>query len=318
MLFTVCDNMFNYLFYIWDMSKADEESEYDVTPYETSGDLIAAYKDGTNVTLLRKGQCGEEFKPLLGIVNAMEEKYGVDIFIAEESGKVMAEYAIFPLMSYDGIEMSLEYLDEELARYPEGFFKQFVYPEHKGIDIYISGSITTMDEEADALDVAGGVHNTDNENNVVIAMDCEADPSVIKQTFHHEMSHAIDQRIEHYMTDFGEKWNELNPGDIYMYQYTDYASQVYDLGLDMYVYDYLYMEDRAHESYYLDNYSLTYPTEDRARIFENIMHTDTWYPDYNEMPFIKDKMNFYAQAIRDTFDTTGWENVEWERYLIDN
>jgi len=36
------------------------------------------------------------------------------------------------------------------------------------------------------------------------------------------------------------------------------------------------------------------------------------------MPLIKDKLNFYAECIRETFDTTGWENVEWERYLIDN
>ena len=77
------------------------------------------------------------------------------------------------------------------------------------------------------------------------------------------------------------------------------------------------MEEKGEQSYFLDNYSLAYPTEDRARIFENLMNKNSWYPDYSEIPLVRDKVNFYAQAIRETFDTTGWENVEWERYLID-
>ncbi|MBE5927120.1 MAG: hypothetical protein E7270_09185 [Lachnospiraceae bacterium] len=318
LLLNVIDNVGNRLFYIWDMSKSEKLDIISMSEYEMPTDTIMEIDEEYDISLLRTGECSKEFMPLREIADEMEEKYGLDIFIEGESGKILDVYAIFPLSSYANVEKSLKYLDEELARYPKGFFEQFVYSGYKGIDIYISSRIILMDEEADNLDFAGGLHNTDGANNIVIAMDCGEDPSSIKQNIHHEMAHAIDQRIEYHMSDFNEKWNEKNPDDVYMYSYKDYESQVYDLGLDKYIYDYLYMDDRAKESYYLDNYSLTYPTEDRARIFENLMNVDSWYPDYNEMPLIKDKLNFYAECIRETFDTTGWENVEWERYLIDN
>lgn len=317
-LLSVGDNAHNILFYIWDLDKADEESEYDVVAYEVPEDVIVSYSDEVVVTDFRKAECSEEFKQLLEVANKLEEKYGLDIFIEKEVAKIMDVYGLIPLEEYDKVQVALEFLDEELSRYPDGFFEQFVYDVNKGIDIHICSDIMLIDKEADNLEEAGGLHNTDEKGNVVLAIDFTAELSEVKQTIHHEISHAIDKRIEYYMDTFEEKWNELNPGDVYMYTYTDYASQVYDLGLDKYVYDYLYMEDRGQESYYLDNYSLTYPTEDRARIFENIMNKDTWYPDYSEMPLIKAKLNFYAECIRETFDTTGWENVEWERYLIAN
>lgn len=316
-LLSVGDNMQNTLFYVWDLDKADEPSGYDVVSYETSENVIADYNDEVAVSELRKGECSEEFKPLLEVANNLEEKYGVDILIDGEGGRILDVYGLFSLKDYDKVKTSLEYLEEELGRYPDGFFEQFVYDTYKGIDIHICSDIMLLDKEADNLEDAGGLHNSDTEGNIVVAIDCSIDPAEIKVTFHHEMAHAIDKKIEYHMENFEEKWNELNPGDVYMYSYEDYSDKAYDLGLDKYIYDYLYMEDRGDESYFLDNYSLAYPTEDRARIFENLMNKNSWYPDYSEIPLVKDKVNFYANTIREIFDTTGWENVEWERYLID-
>jgi hypothetical protein len=58
---------------------------------------------------------------------------------------------------------------------------------------------------------------------------------------------------------------------------------------------------------------LSYPTEDRARIFESVM-CDYYDIDFNKAPRIKAKLNYYADAIREAFDTTGWEEMPWEVY----
>ena len=34
-----------------------------------------------------------------------------------------------------------------------------------------------------------------------------------------------------------------------------------------------------------------------------------------QSPFIRQKLQMMCDAVRSTFDTTGWENVRWKRLL---
>jgi hypothetical protein len=68
------------------------------------------------------------------------------------------------------------------------------------------------------------------------------------------------------------------------------------------------------DAYFVDGYAMTFPTEDRARLFENVMRDDQWV-DWESCPRLREKLNYYAQCIRACFDTTGWEDVPWEQYL---
>ena len=72
-------------------------------------------------------------------------------------------------------------------------------------------------------------------------------------------------------------------------------------------------EDCAN-SYFVDTYSMTYPSEDRAKIWENIM-SDEKYVYWEKTPHLTAKLNYYAECIRQNFDSTGWNDVRWEKYM---
>ena len=66
--------------------------------------------------------------------------------------------------------------------------------------------------------------------------------------------------------------------------------------------------------YFLSDYSMTYPTEDRAEILSYAMYG--YVEEYKRNPKVFDKLDYYSRCIRDCFDTTGWPDVtSWEEIL---
>ena len=95
-------------------------------------------------------------------------------------------------------------------------------------------------------------------------------------------------------------------GIYYQYGYDKYSEYTYEKA------EYTNQFDIA---YFVDEYSMTYPTEDRARIFEAIMTDKKSNLDFEKAPHLIEKLNYYAECIREVFDTTGWKNVPWEKYM---
>jgi hypothetical protein len=66
--------------------------------------------------------------------------------------------------------------------------------------------------------------------------------------------------------------------------------------------------------YFITEYALTYPTEDRATLMEAAMSLYTW--DFEPGSGTRQKLQYYADCIRDCFDTSGWpERTLWEQVL---
>ena len=66
--------------------------------------------------------------------------------------------------------------------------------------------------------------------------------------------------------------------------------------------------------YFITDYALTYPTEDRALLMESAMNQYTW--DFEPESGTRRKLQYYADCIRDCFDTEGWpETALWEQVL---
>ena len=138
----------------------------------------------------------------------------------------------------------------------------------------------------------------------------------VETTFNHELSHSIEDKIydtygmnDDYCLD-DDKWNELNPSasnkdSVYTYNYNKLGYE------DCFKYSADYSGTNK-ETYFVDSYSMTYPTEDRAKLFEEIM-TNAYGIDIDKAPHLKEKMKYYATCIRTAFDTTGWNDVCWER-----
>lgn len=67
--------------------------------------------------------------------------------------------------------------------------------------------------------------------------------------------------------------------------------------------------------YFVDGYSRTFASEDRARIMEFFMTRDDDAQELIKSPAIKKKLQHMSSAVRSVFDTSGWESVRWERLL---
>ena len=68
------------------------------------------------------------------------------------------------------------------------------------------------------------------------------------------------------------------------------------------------------QAYFIDRNSII-GSEDRATIFEAVMSDEVYDIDFNLAPNLKEKLNFYAKYIDLAFDTDGWENVYWKKYI---
>ena len=65
----------------------------------------------------------------------------------------------------------------------------------------------------------------------------------------------------------------------------------------------------------MDPYGKTNPHEDRARIMEYIMASKLYARAIADIPALRLKLKVMSDAIRQTFDTEGWEQVYWERFF---
>ena len=66
--------------------------------------------------------------------------------------------------------------------------------------------------------------------------------------------------------------------------------------------------------HFIMDYSMTFPTEDRAVLMAAAMQLKDWY--FEDGSCNREKMRFYAECIRDCFDTDGWPEVTlWEQIL---
>ena len=66
--------------------------------------------------------------------------------------------------------------------------------------------------------------------------------------------------------------------------------------------------------YFIRDYALTYPTEDRAVLIASAMENNIW--DFEPGSGSRRKLQYYADCIRDCFNTDGWPEVtRWEQVL---
>ena len=125
------------------------------------------------------------------------------------------------------------------------------------------------------------------------------------QTLFHEFSHIIDARLKWdamirpdalYSE---EAWLALQPeGFRYARTYTGISEEILPF---------------LESGYFVTEYSLTYPTEDRAVLMESAMANSQYF---EPGPGAKKKLQYYADCIRDCFDTKDWpETTLWEQVL---
>lgn len=238
----------------------------------------------------------------------LEEKYKTYIYLGSEI--FSGEHAYTLEYCPDSYQMyrSLCMLDEVFSMYPEDFFDQIKFDDVKTTGIYLCNGF--IKKASYGIEDAVALAGTDRyERFLALDVSYWGD---MRSNIIHELSHWIDNRINQQGKatgefDFEAEWSKLNPED---YHYMD----DYNVTSPFSRYTYPYAGEDA---YFIDTYSLTKATEDRARLFENLMRYD---PErgtcYFESEAIRAKMHLYFEYIRKSFDTSDWpEETIWEHRL---
>lgn len=232
----------------------------------------------------------------------LSERFGVEIRIAEQCGLDYSHYDTFPLMDPVFIRSALDVLEDCLSQYPEGFFRQLPYDTVETIRIELVGGLTAK-EDIDTHPVSVGAFVQNRGSCCCIVFDGFL---IGRQTVFHEISHVIDRKLEwdslirENALFREETWLSLHPeGFRYAMTYTEIPEELL-----------AFIEN----GYFINEYSLTFPTEDRAVLMAAAMENFSW--DFSPGTGRRAKMEYYSACIRDCFDTTGWPEVTlWEQVL---
>lgn len=231
---------------------------------------------------------------------ALYQRFGVEIRIGEQCRLEFSHHTSYALTDPALVGEALDVLEESLGEYPEGFFRQLPFSFLERICIELVGSLTAR-ENSGYFDAAAFAQPEGN--CYYIVMDASF---LLKDSVYHEFSHIVDNRLawDAMLREdalFSEEvWMTLQPeGFQYAMSYSETPEEVRSF---------------ADSGYFLSDYALTFPTEDRATLMSAAMENAVY--EFDIRPGVRPKMRYYADCIRDCFDTAGWPEVTaWERIL---
>ena len=251
----------------------------------------------------------EEMAGVREMADRLEKTYDITILLSSQC-ELAASYCSMPITTTDKagiydevgtIEEALKRLDEVLKMYPADFFGQF---KNEGGE---RGLLVLLVEDISGDLNAIGVSYTMGQW-YPVAVDITS--GQVKSTYAHEFWHATENRIG----DLDESaldlaaWEDLNPAG---FRYPGDAREGYWEDTQ---YTYFY-GNPDEEVYFVDPYGKTNAKEDRARLMEYIMCAEWEAEQMMKHPMLKAKLQILSDAIREAFDTEGWEDVRWERFF---
>ena len=265
----------------WDVSKAGQGEDLALYPYST-GRLPGG--NATEQAVYARAQ-------------NIAKRFDVTVLVADQCLTKYENFNTVSVTDPQAINAALTELEKALSKYPEGFFKQLRYNTIKSLEFSVVGKLEPLREDESGTITAFA---QPLEDRYIIVADAQI---VTDTTFHHELSHVIDRRLQ-WDAEHREKalyseenWAAMNPKG---FEY----DMTYALHHDRWNFN---------DKYFMSSYACTYPTEDRATIWEQTMVG-------NDYPFqsgpMRKKLEYYCACVRDCFDTTGWpEILPWEKVL---
>ena len=229
---------------------------------------------------------------------ALGKRYGITVLVFGEAAEAAPwDYDFTPAYRVDKTQWALTDLESTLAAFPEGFLEA-LKQDWDNLTVCIVDSIRGT-AESGSLDSAEGLQ-FQNGTHYYIALAPQDEDSLVHTLFH-EFSHLIDTQVMNRSSAY-DNWNDLNP--------QNFAYSL-DVNADMTPYKALLTgPDRA----FVDDYAMTFPAEDRARIFECACTSGN--REIFASPIMQAKLRQVCTGIREAF---GLKNTEetllWEQYL---
>ena len=226
----------------------------------------------------------------------LENRFGVEITFGKDP-KESSDYALIYEHQPTVIMAALEQLEQAMSIFPDGFLVTAAENSdsqkiHIGLIRGLKRKNTGVPQDIDALQ-----YWVDGNTWMALSVG-----NTVGEQFIHELAHVLDNYVYSKNVSYDE-WSKLNPKDF-----------SYDLSYFLYQErkesKYLSGKDRA----FIDSYSMTYPKEDRARIF------DCALAEGNEELFasktMQNKLRQFCLGIRIAY---GWKKdaraFPWEQYL---
>lgn len=242
-----------------------------------------------------------------------ETGLGVRVLYGPDEPVPIAGYSFEPAEDDARILAALTKLKGVLEKYPEGFFESLTGGDPNRLVFELTGGVRAdveglVDRPAAVTSSTDGVF--------VIALDVSdpySDPSPV---IVHELCHVIDRRLDELSKLDPSHWNAadwaaLNPaGFSYYYAYFDEKGRSISLSGDP-----SFTPDEEGEIWFINRYSKTYPTEDRAVMTEYLFGHGSNISSLMS-PRVTAKLEYYFAAIRYYLDPSGlWGETFWEAKL---
>ena len=228
---------------------------------------------------------------------ALSDEYGPEVLIWKEAAATAPwDYTFEEEHRYSLLLSRLQTLEGCLARYPKEVLTRTA--EHFGsLKLCLVRSITGIAGE-ESLSTATGIQFLNGSDAHVVLSAGE----YMEQALYHELFHVMETVILSRSSAL-DRWEELNPAG-FSYDLDHGANARRNAGV------YLEKETRA----FVDTYSMSFPREDRARIFEYAML------DGMEHLFapktMQRKLLAVCQGIREAYGLEDSpETFPWEQYL---
>lgn len=243
----------------------------------------------------------------------VEERFGVRVLTGGEPLPVCA-YSMERCENAEAQEAALIRIGRALSEYPEGFFER-LSDSVGGVVIELCGSIRSKDASVPETPSAVTV---DCLSFRLIALDVNGD--AVEYALIHELCHIIDVCLDREVGKYGASWKEAEwmalcpAGFSYCGAYNDAEGVPYALSASG--------ENTAEapfdpdEVYFINRYSKTFATEDRAVAFETLMRVSET-AECMGCPHVIRKLEYYFSAIRECLDPENeWKQPTfWEEKL---
>ena len=222
-------------------------------------------------------------------------KYGIEILVWEDALTVQPwDYEFQAEYLHQVLNQELALLDQRLGQFPEGMLETTI-SHFTSLKICLVRQITGT-AASGSLEVATGVQFLDGTDAYVVI----AVGKYSEQALYHELFHVMETHLLNESTAF-DQWDSLNPaGFTYHYGYADNETAAV----------YLEGENRA----FVDKYSMSFPKEDRARVFEYACLSGQ--KDLFASPVLQAKLQALCEGIREAYRLKkSEETFPWEQYL---
>lgn len=217
----------------------------------------------------------------------LQETYGVNILIGEAALEMSGGYELEEEYQVHAINTVMDELEKTFQLFPDNFLSKSL--KSGQVCVAIVRSISGDKSMAHFYN-AGNAY-------ILLAVDGN-----LRQNFIHGFGYVMDSKVLGNSRDF-DTWIKLNPkGFDYDYNYYEYTQKDDS--------DYLSGDTRA----FVDAWSMTYPHEDRCRIFVAAMTPDNG--EVFESETMQKKLKRVCEGIREAWDLEkSQERFLWEQYL---